>query len=292
MKIKIYAFVILCFLSVGMFGQTNLNGYKYVIVPKKFDFLKDANQYRMNELAQFLFEKYGFTAIMEGSDYPDDLAINRCLALRSDVMKDAGLFKTKLNVELKDCNDRVVYVSEVGESREKEYEKAYNEAIRGAFMSLESLNYQYDASKNLVSNMQPVAQNNNNQVSQEIQNLKNEIATLKKEKELVVKAEEVTVVEASAPVQKDEPKPVAVKPEKVMPIKQNLDAVLYAQAIDNGFQLVDSTPKVVYKLKNSGLKDVFFVEGKQAIVYKKGNMWVMEYYEGESLKQESLPIKF
>ena len=68
--------------------------------------------------------------------------------------------------------------------------------------------------------------------------------------------------------------------------------VLYAQPIENGYQLVDSTPKVVHKLQVSGLQNVFFVEGKQAMVYKKEDVWVMEYYEDGSLRQEVLPIKF
>ena len=131
------------FIISSTFAQSNLNNYKYVIVPKKFEFLKEANQYRLNELTEFLFNKYGFQALMEGDSYPDDLLKNRCLALKSNLIKDSGLFKTKISVELKDCNDQVVYTSEVGESREKDYEKAYNEAVRNAFKSFETVNYQY-----------------------------------------------------------------------------------------------------------------------------------------------------
>ena len=48
----------LVFIS-GAFSQTNLNNYKYVIVPKKYDFLKEEDQFRLNGLTKFLFEKYG-----------------------------------------------------------------------------------------------------------------------------------------------------------------------------------------------------------------------------------------
>ena len=73
---------------------------------------------------------------MEGSDYPKDLVLNRCLALESDVTKESGLFKTKLKIELKDCNDRVLYTSPLGESREKEYKIAYTRTFREALSSL------------------------------------------------------------------------------------------------------------------------------------------------------------
>ena len=67
---------------------------------------------------------------------------------------------------------------------------------------------------------------------------------------------------------------------------------MYAQEIENGFQLVDSSPKVVYKIKTTGLDNTFLVEDKDAIIYKKGDMWVLEYYSGSVLKQEELNIKF
>ncbi len=137
MKIKISALLITCFITISAFSQTNLNNYKYVIVPSKYDFLKDKDQYQLNSLTAFLFNKYGFQALMEGSVYPEDLLNNRCLALKSDLIKDSSMFKTKLAVELKNCNDQVVFTSQFGESREKEYDKAYTEALRNAFESIE-----------------------------------------------------------------------------------------------------------------------------------------------------------
>lgn len=299
MKIKKFSLLILCFISISNFAQTDLNQYKYLIVPKKFDFLKEANQYRLNELAVFLFEKYGFIAFMEGEDYPEDLSLNRCLALRSEILKDSGLFKTKLNIELKDCNDRVVYTSPEGESRKKEYVDAYNEAMRNTFSFLEAVNYKYAPSKAIDVSTTNTTKSKDQKVSKEIAQLKAEIETLKKEKQVIVEAEEVTVVEEFQSENSNEnivvKKPVESKnstPQVAMTNKDNIGSVLYAQAIDNGFQLVDSTPKVVHKLKNSSLKDIFFVDGKQAIVYKKGDVWIMEYYIGDDLKLETLLIKF
>ena len=119
MKTSFISILMICFFISSISSQTNLNEYKYIIVSKKYDFLKEADQYQLNSLSKFLFNKYGFTALMEGEVYPEDLIRNRCLALKADALKNTGMFKTKLNIELTDCNDRVVYVSDVGESREK-----------------------------------------------------------------------------------------------------------------------------------------------------------------------------
>ena len=144
MKTKFFSTLITCFIIVSAFSQTNLNEYKYIIVPNKFDFLSEKDQYQLNSLTEFLFNKYGFQAVMEGDKYPEDLMRNRCLALRSDVIKDSGMFKTKLNVVLKGCNDQVIYTSRQGESREKEFAKAYTAALRAAFKSFEAVNYKYE----------------------------------------------------------------------------------------------------------------------------------------------------
>ncbi|HEY5687817.1 MAG TPA: hypothetical protein VIS27_05865, partial [Yeosuana sp.] len=96
MKIKIFTVLMaLAFIS-SAFSQTNLNNYKYVIVPNKYEFLKTINQYKLNDLTKFLFEKYGFSTLMEGDNYPDDLIADTCLALKSNLIEDSKLFKTQL----------------------------------------------------------------------------------------------------------------------------------------------------------------------------------------------------
>ena len=286
MKTKFFTIILTGFIIVTGFSQSSINDYKYVIVPKKFDFLKEKDQYQLNSLTQFLFNKYGFEAIMQGSEYPKDLANNRCLALNSDVTKDSGMFKTRLKVLLSDCNDKVVYTSGIGESREKEYKKAYNLAIREAFKSIEALNYKYVPNKNIGSITNNSQTQPNTETTQEIQQLKKEIQNLKKEKEA-----EVAVVETPKVVipQRKVDKKKEVTETAVIEGTSN---VLYAQAIDNGFQLVDSSPKVVYRIKATNLKDVYLVDGKSSVIYKKGNDWVIEYYSGGVLTQEALNIKF
>ncbi|AJR02478.1 hypothetical protein [Siansivirga zeaxanthinifaciens] len=284
MKARILSVLIAVLVASSVFSQNSLDKYKYVIVPNKFDFFKERNQYRLNEFTKFLFNKYGFIAVMEGSEYPKDLANNRCIALKSDVLKDSGLFKTKLAVELKDCNDVVVFTGAYGSSREKEYDKAYTEALRNAFQSVEALNHKYDAN----AATQPETTNDsetNTEVVTEIAKLKEELKTLKEEKQ-------TEVVETAKPKVVEVVKVTKAKTEettKALPIPSG---ILYAQAIENGFQLVDSTPKVVYKIRKTGIDGVYMVENNNATIYKKGADWIIEYYENNVLKQDVLNIKF
>ena len=287
MKTKLFTTLIACFIITSAFSQSNLNDYKYIIVPKKFDFLKQENQYRLNSLTKFLFEKHGFTTLLEDEAYPNDLNTNRCIALRSNVLKESGMFKTKLKVELKDCNGQVVYTSQKGESRIKEYDKSYNEALRNVFKSFEAVNYSYAPSnKNEISVAKKEAETKN-EAAQEIQKLKEEIQSLKKEKEDVVE-----VVEIKAEVEEIVEVPVKEIETIQESVIQGASNVLYAQKTSNGFQLVDSSPKVVYRIIETGANNVFLVENKSAIIYRKDDNWILEFYKSNVLNQETLNIKF
>ena len=130
MKKYFFTLVItLCCLSI--LGAQNLNSYKYVVVPDLFGFQKEEHQYDLNRLTQFLLNKYNFVAIIQGEELPADY--KPCESLKADLVSGGGLFKTALELQLKDCSDKVIYTSNKGISRIKEYKKSYHEALRNAF---------------------------------------------------------------------------------------------------------------------------------------------------------------
>ncbi len=78
-----------------------------------------------------------------------------------------------------------------------------------------------------------------------------------------------------------------VEKEKKPVTKSSLD-LLYAQPLDNGFQLVDASPKIVMILVKTAAPNVYTVKGKEGIVFKEGDKW---YYSENDSKKE-LNIKF
>jgi hypothetical protein len=69
---------------------------------------------------------------------------------------------------------------------------------------------------------------------------------------------------------------------------------VYAQATATGYQLVDASPKVVYKLYKTSRPDLFIASKgtSQGILIQKGNEWYLEYYENEKLVSEKVAVKF
>ena len=115
--------------------NTNLSDYSYVIIPEQFDFLKGKDQYQMNSMSKFYFEKSGFNAYLAGSS-PN---ANRCDGLYANVEELRVVFGTKLQIVLRDCNDNEIYRSQEGKSKYKEFDKTYQDALRKAFSSIEAL---------------------------------------------------------------------------------------------------------------------------------------------------------
>ncbi len=143
--------ILLSYVSIA-FAQDNLNAYKYVIVPKKYDFLKEDDKYQLNSLTKFLFEKKSFQTMLEYESYPADLLANPCLAVTVGVNDNSTMFTSKLTIELKDCHNKVAFTSKEGRSKEKDYKRSYQEALRNAFISIDELDYNFDSK--LVNNVQ------------------------------------------------------------------------------------------------------------------------------------------
>ena len=122
------------FLLISSFGfAQNLNEYKYAMVPAKFSFLKDDNMYNLNLLTKMYMQKYGFETYYNNEVAPDDFIANNCNKIFVDILTNSNLFTTKVRVVLKDCKNNVLFTSDEGTSRDKEFRVAYNEALRMAF---------------------------------------------------------------------------------------------------------------------------------------------------------------
>ncbi|WP_369047921.1 hypothetical protein [Tenacibaculum sp. UWU-22] len=237
---------------LGYAQQSNVNNYKYVIIPKQFNFLSSPDQYQLNSLTKFLFEKYGFTAFFEDEKLPEDAMANRCLSLTANVKNNSGFLKTKNVIELKDCYNKVIYTSKEGSSKEKEYKKAFHEAVRDAFTSIKALHYKYNGQ--VVANTQPP-------------------------------------VETQVPVKTEAPvKQTTSEPTK--PIATTAQGTLYAQPITNGYQLINTKPEVVFQILKSSKENYYFLKDKDGVLFKKGDSWIAEYYQNNVLIQKQYQIKF
>lgn len=253
-------FFLFLLLSCNFSFSQVANQYQYALVPAKFAFLKENNEYRLNSLTKALMQKYGFITYMEGDTIPNAIFNDNCNKLYVDVLNVGNFFTAKLKVTLSDCKKNVLFTSAVGVSKQKEYKVAYNEALRNAFESFSTLHYKYNPA------LAAAAAAKENPVAN-------------------ITAPAINATAPSIPITAG-----AVSNEEI----GTATAVLYAQPIANGYQLVDSSPKVIMKIFKTSNSN-YFIANKgdlQGALVLKDNQWFFEYYQNEKLISEKVAVKF
>jgi hypothetical protein len=236
------------------FAQS-INDFRAVIVPLKFDFQKKQNEYRVSTLTKYNLTEAGFEAFY--AEEPN--TYDKCSLLYIDIINVKAFLATKMYFVLKDCNGKEIFKSTTGYTKEKDYQLAYTEVINEAFNSLYAMNYKYTPGATPV------------------------------------------VTSTPSPVSAPNPVPVPVVSNPSAPVSTvvatNVAAnttVYYAQPTANGYQLVDTTPKVVMKLYKTSKSDYFTAvrDGVQGALLLKDNEWYFEYYKNDQLVSEKIAIKF
>ncbi|PRX45227.1 SPOR domain-containing protein [Salegentibacter salegens] len=272
--------------TIPMLAQ-DLNQYKYVIVPEEFEFSKEKNQFQLNALTKFLFEKYGFETLMRSEEKPSDLQEDYCLGLNAKVKDNSGLFVTKLVVQLEDCRGKVVFESKEGRSREKEFKAAHHEALRDAFSNVEELNYSFKPGE--VSAATPAS-------DKEPQAAENaEVAQTKPETRAPEASEDVET-SATAPAEQAEPAEVVVEnpmldTDSAKELNFKKDGIAYfLEKSDSGYSFFQENSQEPFAvLAKSGDADSYIYKSltRQGVAYFNPNGdLVVEY-----LNQENKSVK-
>ena len=252
---NIFTLFCVLFCSYLVFGQENKGAnYKYLIVPQQLKFLKEIDQYQTSSLIKFLLKKNGFTVILDTEQYPLELRKDLCKALNVTIIKESSMFKTSIRLELKDCFKQLVYASDTGTSRSKEYKKSYQEAIRNMHGTMGDIRYN--------------------------PTMDSALSSIEKEKELGLKEKGIAVhmMQKEEDFSSSEPKAAI--------------GVLSAKSVENGYQLTNTKHEAVFVILNTGLKDFFIVKGSNGILYKKEAYWVSEYYEQNKRITKQFVIRF
>lgn len=244
-------YLLLFILVSGYAFSQGVNDYQYVIVPAKFDFLKKEDQYRLNSLTKLMLQKYGFKAYLSNEEIPLNLD-QRCSFMYADVVDNSGIIMTKVKIILKDCRDKVLFETEYGGSRDKEYAAAYNEALRAAGKSFDKLEYSYN-SKSMDTTKEPLVE---------------------------------TQVEPAAPYKTTVNTPTVVNDSSEVFYFAQPNATGF-QVIDNEpkviMRLFTTSVKDVF---------IATRDAKSGVVISKNGQWFFEYYENGKLVSEALKLKF
>ena len=260
-------------LTVPMSLSAQFNDYKYIIVPKQFESFKEVNQYNTSTLTKYLLSNYGFNVVYDDA-LPLDLNVNRCLGLTTVLNDQSNMFTTKVSLQFKDCNNTVVFETLDAKSKIKEYKDGYKEAITKAAQQLAGIGHNYTPKQTETVTL----------------NFKDDV------KQLPAASQQEAKDNTKLPVdveQSQGKEPANSTANITTRVQEATNAnVLYAQPLENGYQLIDSTPQIVYVLKSTSAPEVFMVskDGKNGVVFKDNGQWYVEF-DGDKAPK-AINIKF
>lgn len=280
-------FFTLIFLGVISNSLAQLNSYKYIIVPKRFDIFSEDNLYQTSTLVKYLFEEQGYNVIYD-DELPADLANKRCLGLLVDLEKKSTLTRTKMIITLKDCNSIEIFRSPEGSSKSKEFREAYHESIREAFKVFESITYSYQPQEK-----EEVVIDFSNDIK-EVQESTDK-QQVKEAAVVQVATPEEQLYEDLSPQPSEYTKEGEIKDTETDKIAtEQVEDIWMAKELENGYELLNTQSEEKVKLFKTSAPDVFLAKyGKiDGMVYKKESKWYLEYYKDSELVVEELYIKF
>lgn len=109
-----------------------VSDYKYVKLPSEFTDFKNSKSYGLRNTVEKSLKIKKYSILEESkTNWPSEALQNPCAVLSADLSDDSNMFKNKVILTFKDCNNQVV-LSQKGNSSIKDYEAGLQEAVKSA----------------------------------------------------------------------------------------------------------------------------------------------------------------
>ncbi|WP_228455363.1 hypothetical protein [Chryseobacterium sp. Tr-659] len=131
MKKAVFFMLTIC--STLGFAQ-KVSDYKYISIPEKLETFNQDYGLK-NKLTKALTGKKYIILPVIKDNWPSEAKNNYCNVLAADILNDKSLFKNKLILQFKDCNNKLVLESK-GSSNIKEFEEGLDEALKQALLKV------------------------------------------------------------------------------------------------------------------------------------------------------------
>jgi hypothetical protein len=123
---KKFFVIFVALISIVSFAQNK----QTIIIASKFDFQKEKNEYNINNMLKSILVSNNFQVYFEEDILPMEIAQNRCNALTGVLVDKSNVFLTKVKLQIKDCQNNIVFETTEVKSKEKNIQAGFIEAIR------------------------------------------------------------------------------------------------------------------------------------------------------------------
>ena len=123
------------FLVVLIKSQT-VSDYKYIVIPSEFTDFKDSKSFGLTTIIEKSLGSKKYVVLSESkSEWPSEALQNPCGILSADLSDDSNMFKNRVILQFKDCNNKVL-LSQKANSSIKDFEPGFQDAVKNAMVSV------------------------------------------------------------------------------------------------------------------------------------------------------------
>lgn len=118
-------------LLIALFSIVSFSQKKQIIlISSKYDFQKEKNSYNINNMLKAILVSNNYQVYFDDEVLPMEIAQNRCNALTGVLIDNSNLFVTKIKLQLKDCQNNLLFESAEVKSKEKDIQTGFMETIK------------------------------------------------------------------------------------------------------------------------------------------------------------------
>lgn len=141
-------------LPVLAFSQT-INNYEMVLVPVRFEFQSEDNQYRASTILKTGLTEVGFKATYSNENAKVNFS-DRCNLLNAKLINHQNILRTKLQFQLVDCNGKVLFETPIIDSKEKDRAIAFRQCMDKIIDLIKNMEYKFEGENTMPSMPQTV----------------------------------------------------------------------------------------------------------------------------------------
>jgi hypothetical protein len=123
---KQFLVVFIALFSIATIAQEK----QAIIISSKFDFQVEKNSYNINNMLKAILTSNNFQVYFDDETLPVEIAQNKCNALTGVLLDKSNLFITKVKLQIKDCQNNLLFETAEVKSREKDIQLGFIEAIK------------------------------------------------------------------------------------------------------------------------------------------------------------------
>ncbi|CAM4373575.1 hypothetical protein [Flavobacterium terrigena] len=123
---KKISFLLIALFSIVSFAQKK----QIILISSKYDFQNEKNSYNINNMLKAILTSNNYQVYFDDEILPMEIAQNRCNALTGILVDNSNLLLTKIKLQIKDCQNNLLFESAEVKSREKDIQTGFMECVK------------------------------------------------------------------------------------------------------------------------------------------------------------------